>query len=207
MSERIVVLGGTFNPLSKAHISILRQAKKEVKASKMIFLPTGDTFLHDWKKMNDKEILPTSLRLSILEEYCRRNKNTYISRCEIEKITMKTYDSLNYIKSEYKDCEIYFICGSEKITELGRWYKIDDLLKEFHVIIFKRNHDDIKKLSQDFQLYKNYPDSFIFSSSKDDIQNISSTMIRVELNKDGKIDERLTYKYIIKLIEEYRHEN
>lgn len=198
--SKCVVLGGTFNPLSKAHIYILKNAYKKLHADKMILLPTSDVFLNSWKKYDKNNILPISLREDILNEFALRNKNVIIENCEVNKLTYKTYDSLTYIKNKYGFTEIYFICGSEKLPELGLWYRIDDLLNEFKFVVYKRNNDDISSLIKNNKYVTNHFDNFVFFNSKMSLQEVSSTKIRENINNKKDVLQKYTYKYIINIL-------
>ena len=201
MKNNIVVFGGTFNPLSKAHGQILKEVGKKVDASKLILVPTDCSFLKSWKNFSSNQILSTSLRLQILDEFKKHNKNVEISKVEIDKISSKTYTTLKYLKQKNPSSNIYFIMGSEKLNELGKWYKIDDLLLEFKIVIVKRNNDDISLLNKDNEYYNKYKDSFIFYNSKDEYQNISSTKIRELINsKDYDNLNKYTYNYIVRIL-------
>lgn len=203
MKNNIVVFGGTFNPLTKAHGQILTQVGKKLDATKLIFVPTNCSFLKSWKNFSSNQILSTKLRLQILEEFKKHHKNVDISKVEIDNISSKTYTTLKYLKQENPDSNIYFIMGSEKLNELNKWYKIDDLLKEFKIVIVKRNNDDISSLIKDNQYYNKYKDSFIFYSSKKEYQDISSTKVRELLNlKDYDNLNKYTYNYVIKILKQ-----
>lgn len=201
MKNNIVIFGGTFNPLSKAHGDILKLVAKKLNAYKLILLPTDTSFLKEWKNYNSLNILSTSLRLEILNEFKTRNKNVEISTIEIEKLTSKTYLSLKYLQNIYKDSNLYFILGSEKLNELERWYEIDNLLKEFKIVVVKRNNDDIDSLIKDTKLVNKYKDRFIFFDSKKEYQEISSTKIRELINQNKFNDlNQYTYNYVIKIL-------
>ena len=47
---RIAIIGGTFNPVTKAHIAIAKNAKEFVKADLVIFVPTKIDYIKKWKK-------------------------------------------------------------------------------------------------------------------------------------------------------------
>ena len=71
--NKIVVLGGTFNPLTLAHLEIINEASKLILNSEKIMLPTNISYLHSWKKYADEQILPDSLRLKILNFMAVKN--------------------------------------------------------------------------------------------------------------------------------------
>lgn len=200
-SNKIVVLGGTFNPLSKAHGELINYLVNYFDAFKGILLPTNITFFHSWKHFNDKSILPTSLRLEILEEFVKRNKNIEIDLIEVEGKSLKTYTSLMYLKEKYKDKEILFAFGSEKVDELERWYKIEDILSNFKIILLRRNHDNFNDLFNSNIFLKKHRSSFILVNSSEDLQDVSSTKIREYLsNKNEEGLRKLTYNYVIDIL-------
>ena len=197
-SNKIVVLGGTFNPLSKAHGELINYLVNYFDAFKGILLPTNITFFHSWKHFCYKSILPTSLRIEILDEFVKRNKNIEVDLVEVEGKSLKTYTSLMYLKEKYAGKEILFAFGSEKADELERRYRIEDILLNFKIILIRRNHDNLDDLFKYNNFLKKYKNSFILVNSFEDLQDISSTKIREYLNtKNEEGLKKLTYNYVI----------
>lgn len=203
MKDRLVVLGGTFNPLSKAHVFALDLACKKVHASKKILLPTAYRYLDSYKCLASDEILDSFLRDEILDELNRRDNSYIIERCEEEGTTYKAYDSLNYIKKKYDTSDIYFVCGSEKLKEFDTWYRYDDLLNEFKFIVIKRGEDDIAKEIDNSEVVKNHLNAFTFVDSEESYLDISSTKIReyIKENDIAKIKE-LTFDFVVEILVE-----
>ena len=200
-SNKIVVLGGTFNPLSKAHGELINYLVNYFDAFKGILLPTNITFFHLWKHFCYKSILPTSLRIEILDEFVKRNKNIEVDLVEVEGKSLKTYTSLMYLKEKYADKEILFAFGSEKADELERRYRIEDILLNFKIILIRRNHDNLDDLFKYNNFLKKYKNSFILVNSFEDLQDISSTKIREYLNtKNEEGLKKLTYNYVIDIL-------
>lgn len=199
---RLVLLGGTFNPLSKAHDRILRFAKRKAGAKTAILLPTADTFLTSWKGFKESDILPLKTRLRILKRYCHRHKDTLLETIEAEGKTSSTYDSLRFLKGKYPGQEIFFIMGSEKIPELNRWHESERLLLENHFLVMRRHDDDIPSLLL-LPPIRKYQSHFHFLNAGEDIQEISSTKIREALKKkDMKTVGELTFSYVIDILKE-----
>ena len=200
-NKQILIFGGTFNPLSRAHGDLIRYLKRIFKPEKVIILPTGNGFFHSRKHFDENSILPLDLRLKILNEYKKRNKNIEIELIEVEGITSKTYDSLNYLQSKYPDYELLFCFGTEKADELVRWYKIEELLEKYRIVLIRRNFDDFGNLFMGNEFLKKHKEDFILVDSKDDLQDISSTKIREAIkNKDINELKKLTYVYVIDIL-------
>ena len=66
--EQLAVITGTFNPLTKAHISMgLLAGKKLGGDSRIVYVPSRHDFLTGWKEMREKVFLSEKSRLSLLE--------------------------------------------------------------------------------------------------------------------------------------------
>lgn|SRR5574344_655049 len=196
--NNIIVLGGTFNPLSRAHSYILKSAKRKFKASKVILVPTSDAFLLNWKQYDKASILPLNVRLNILKDYVKRNKNVELSLLETSGKTAKTIDTLNELLKENKDSKIYFLCGSEKINEIEKWYRSTDLLKNFNIIFVERNNDDVPFLINNNHFYDQYKSHLNIIKQNNKMEYVSSTKIRdLIIKKDYAGLEDLTFNYVI----------
>lgn len=198
-NEMLIVFGGSFNPFSKAHGTLINLLKRRFKEAQIILLPSSDRFMIEKKHFQKEDILPLKTRLNILKIFEKRNKRVKIYLVEINNPAFKTYDSLTYLKKRYQDKEIFFALGSEKLSNLEKWYKIDELLKNFKFIILKRGDEDFLTFNTSSDIYLKYPNSFIFFNYHAKLKNISSTKIRELINEDDYKDlNELTYQYVIK---------
>lgn len=85
MNNKIVVMGGSFNPPTLAHLRLMQEAVKSLNAFKGIFVPTSHEYV--FKKMKKlrcpQDTLSESIRLEMLESFCKKD-----SRFEVSKIQM-----------------------------------------------------------------------------------------------------------------------
>ncbi len=206
--NKLIVFGGTFNPLTYAHEEVIELAKTYFNEEKIVILPSSDKFFYSWKNYDESSVLPTSLRINILKEYALRSNNI-LSLIEIDGKTFKTYDSLNELKKEFNKKECYFLLGSEKIKEIEKWYNSKKLIEENYLVFFKRNNDDIDTLINETEFIKNHIDRCIFiKDTLSKYQEYSSTKLR-ELIKNDDYDTALnmTYDYILKMIRDDKNGN
>ena len=197
--EKIIVFGGSFNPLSTAHGDLIHLLINHYKPDRFILLPSSNEFIKEKKHFQEEDIIPLNKRLKILNEFNKRNRKIEIELIEINNPTFKTYDSLMFLKNKYKDSDIYFALGSEKLINLHNRYKIDELLKYFKFIVLKRSEvsESVNNLNRE-EIILNNKSSFIFFNFKKDLHDISSTKIRELMkDKDYKALNRFTYKYVI----------
>lgn len=203
--RKIVLIPGSFNPVTLAHVSMGIKAKDKIKADEIIYIPVKDSFLEGWKDLKSKAILSGDIRFKLLKEAVSPF-NFKVSRIEMDEVVSgKTYDTANYFKKLYDDSEIYLCFGLDNLLDIDRWYKSEDLIKENKFLIIDRDGKSIPdKLLND----ERFKDRLI-SIRNDDYADVSSTMVRdAYINNDlDSIKDLIplnVYKYLKENKEVYR---
>ena len=74
MTNRIVVMGGSYNPPTVAHLKLMLAAVEAVDACQGIFVPTAHEYVA--KKMKKQrcpqDVLSESIRVAMLESFCKK---------------------------------------------------------------------------------------------------------------------------------------
>lgn len=118
--RRIGIMGGTFNPIHNAHLSIAEKAREQFALEKVLFMPSGVPYMKD-----QREVLPVGVRcemtalaiadtpyfeLSNLEAAdAAHGKNTY------------TFETLQKLRRADPEAEYYFILGADSLYTIERW--------------------------------------------------------------------------------------
>lgn len=190
MSRKLAVITGTFNPTTNAHLALADIAKKTVGGEcVVVFVPAKHSFLNSWKHMNDTEIISDERRLRMLEE-AAKNRGFLCSDCEINgTVSGKTIDTLKYLSYFYgvKRENTYYVCGSDKLPELERWYQADELLSNYRFLVIQRNYDQIGDILKSSQFLMRHRNSFVIIHGYEENQDVSATAIR-NVMKEGKIE-------------------
>ena len=169
---KIGIFGGSFNPPHNMHKNIALKLINKWYLDKVIFVPTGD-------KYNKDGLLNQKDRYNMVKLMIEGYDNLEVSDYEFNKLTY-TYETLDYFKNIYKDDDIYFICGSDNLKQITLWRKYDYILRNYKMIVIRRNNDDIDKIINNLLIY--YKNIICIT----DIQNsLSSTLIRENLNKNN----------------------
>lgn len=185
--NKVIILGGSFDPIHLGHISILKEAMKELKIDEGWLMIAKNP---RWKK--DFSSLSTRLKLLSLVE--QNEKNIKICKEEIyDKETSLTFNTIKRLKNKYPNTLFYFLIGSDQLEVLDKWYKIDELSKIISFVIVKRPNYELNLYN--FEKYNckvlNY-----FGP------NISSTEFKNSLNL--KIIPNYLHVYIIETGEYYK---
>lgn len=188
----IAVFGGTFNPIHNGHIQILREVSKLNFVEKILVMPDNipphkqTNFLADNKhRIAMCEIAIKGIDKAVLD--CREMKRGGKSY---------TYHTVLELKNEYKNNDIYFVCGGDMIMSLDMWYNSEELFKLTKFIAFSRSGIDKKRFDDKLAFLKSIGADIYFIDC--DIISVSSTKIREELtlNKNCSVPENV-YNYIM----------
>lgn len=207
-------MGGSFNPLHNGHAMLAETVVKELGYDKILFIPTN---IPPHKVINE-EITPEQ-RLEMLKSFCIKSNGLFeVEDCEIKRGGISyTSDTVKFILEKYKNelsGKIGLIMGEEIAAEFHKWYNVEFLAENCHLIISPR----IKDYDEDENVSKNKPSGNFHGdfSTKFDKNNfpydftllsspmlpISSTQIR-ERVKNGRSFRYLVPQSIFEYIDEY----
>ncbi|MBU3216514.1 nicotinate-nicotinamide nucleotide adenylyltransferase [Clostridium estertheticum] len=190
MLRKLVIITGTFNPVTKAHIKLALLAIEVIQGATVIYVPAKDAFLKSWKHMEDDDILSERERIDMLsmavEPY-----GFFYDTCEINvTVPGDTYNTLHYLAKKYEAdiTEVYYIFGSDKLTELKKWYKSDLLLREFKFLVVRRTHDEVEAIINKDKFLSNSKEHFKILHGEEFFRDISATRVRQAI-REGKFSE------------------
>lgn len=177
---KIAVYVGSFNPVHKGHIKVIKKILKEY-VDKVIIVPT----MSYWNKNN---LISVNDRINMLKLYETKdividNKNNNYEF---------TYQVLRNIQNEYKNDKIYLVIGDDLLKDFDKWKNVSEILK-YNIIVIRRN--DIEE-----SIYKKYENYNFIVKNKISSKEISSTIVRnmiLNNNKDVlKYIDLKVYNYI-----------
>lgn len=177
---KIAVYVGSFNPVHKGHIKVVKKILKEY-VDKVIIVPT----MSYWNKNN---LISVNDRINMLKLYETKDIviDTKNNNYEF------TYQVLRNIQNEYKNDKIYLVIGDDLLKDFDKWKNVSEILK-YNIIVIRRN--DIDEFT--YKKYENY--NFIVKN-KISSKEISSTIVRnmiLNNNKDVlKYIDLKVYDYI-----------
>ena len=183
--NRLVVMGGSFNPPTRAHLKLMEAAIEAVHAERGIFVPAAHEYVA--KKMKrqgcPQDTLGESIRVAMLESFCREDSRMSVSRVQLMK-TERAYDyeMLEEIQREFPDHEIFFVTGSDKLYVLPRWHRIDELLDRFRILVARRGEDDPDRIREILPYLADHWDRFDVFDVPGSISTVSSSAFREKLH-------------------------
>ena len=165
---KIGLLGGSFDPAHKGHLTISKEAKKRFDLKKIIWAIT--------KKNPFKKDSKNSLTKRIKDCIKIVGKNSFIKVKFYENVikSNKTIDLINYLKKN-KNIEIYFLMGADNLINFHKWYKSKSISQKCNILVFDRH--GYKKNSLKSKTFKKLSKN-ILSFVEFKKVNISSSQLR-----------------------------
>jgi nicotinate-nucleotide adenylyltransferase len=188
MIKKIGFFGGCFNPVTVAHINLIRQAIKECNLDKVYFIPMGDLY-------TKPDLISAEHRYNMLCIATKDEPKMEILRTSIDsKQNNKAIDTFKILENNFKDSENYFIMGSDNYNNINNWKNSEELKKNYKYIILDRgdtNPGNYKLISEESNV----------NTRSDVNKSISSSIIRQNI-RQGNLVTGLVSKdvedYIIK---------
>ena len=178
---RILVFGGTFNPVHVGHVEMLKKAQEVISPDLTLVIPT---FLPPHKSVSS-DFLSSADRLNMCKLAFDEFENTEVSDIEI-KAKQKSYSVITFSKLHeiYTDAEFVMLCGADMFLTLKTWYKYDELIKltAFCAMPRKEGADELTEYAK---IVENDGGKCIVIDET--VTDISSTEIRQRLIKNEDI--------------------
>ena len=191
MKNKVLIFGGTFNPIHNGHLILAEQCINEEGYDKVVFIPTMNPYY--------KDTLDFDIRLKMLKMAIKDNdKFAYSSIEKRYDLEGKLYLMLEKI-SKLSDDDITILIGSDSLMNLDWWYKVDEILKKYKILVLRRDDED-KAIDTKVNEYKEKYGAHIKVLNNKRVE-ISSSMIR-EMIENGKSIKYLVSDEVEKFIKE-----
>lgn len=135
---RIGILGGTFNPIHRAHIQMARIAQERMALDRVLLMVAADP---PHKRVAGAVDGAHRLRMAELAADPLPN----IAACDMELKRAGrsyTFDTLTELTRRYPGAELFWIVGSDMLLDLPGWHRVDELLRLAGIIALPRQGED-----------------------------------------------------------------
>ena len=182
--KRIGYFGGCFNPVTVAHVNLIKKAIEQCNLDKVYFVPMNDFYAKEG-------LVSAQKRLEMLKIACASEEKIEVSSLaiDLDKPT-KAIDMFEIINNKHKDSDNYFIMGSDNFEKISTWKSANKLENSYKYIILDRGMQNFELNNENTMIVK---DSFS--------NNISSSLVREKIRNDECVDDLITTgvkSYILK---------
>lgn len=133
---RIGILGGTFDPIHRAHLELAKSAKRFLKLDVVYFVPAK---ISPFKK--HQKTAPATLRLKMIRLATKGNRWVKVSDIELKRPGVSyTINTLKYFRKKYrrKAC-FYLIMGADAFTGFPKWRKSKEIARLAKIVVANRS--------------------------------------------------------------------
>ena len=181
--QRIGILGGTFDPIHRGHISMGLSVLESGYLDRLLVMPSG---LPPHKSCT----APAEDRWKMTVSACACDERLLPDRTELDRSgTIYTYDTLADIRKQYPKADLYYIIGEDSLMQLHTWHRSDELLHLCTFLVCRRkNGSDAAGLSGELKRLSRAGGRFLAVPMKP--VPVSSTEIR-SLLASGRMPDDL----------------
>ena len=182
---KILVFGGSFNPLHNGHLFIAEEAKSSLKYDRVVFVPSNIS-----SHKEDRTGLDPEIRFMMLEKALEDYPDFTADRFDIDKGGVSfTINTIEHIYKNYSfEGKPGFVIGDDLLPGFSSWKNAEKLLTKIELVVVKRESNE--------KINSEYPDFYIDNT----LLPISSTEIRKRV-KEGKSVRFLVPDSIREIIE------
>ena len=180
--KKFAIIGGSFNPVTKAHVEIGQIAARELPEWQILYIPAPE-------------------RLNLLRKAVEPH-GFLCEDCEVHlKTSAKTYDTMQYLRTQYgQDTQLVYVCGTDKLSELSIWYKAEGIFELSRFLVIPRDGDEPEKMIEKIPFLKERKDKIVISHEPRIYPDFSATKVRESIKAgDGKWKEMVPEKIVADL--------
>ena len=166
---KTVIFGGSFDPIHVGHISLATEVVKTGLANEVWFMVSPQNPHKEQCNLSDENV-----RLQMVEAAIEGDG--HFKACDFEFNLPRpsyTINTLSALEESFPDRKFILLMGADNWEKFDRWYKHDEILARYGIIVYPRGNSDIPEL----------PFGVTWLSAE--LHDISSTQIR-GLVADGK---------------------
>lgn len=130
MRKKVGILGGTFNPPHIGHLIIANEVLHTLNLDEVRLMPNA-TPPH--KEIQNR--VTANQRMTMVELSIQEVPMLKIESIEIEQGgTSYTFDTIELLRKREPQTDFYFIIGGDQVEELPKWYRIEELIQNVHLV-------------------------------------------------------------------------
>lgn len=199
MGERLVIFGGTFNPVHYGHLIVARAVAEQLQADTVTLMPASVP-PHKAAASADGRHRLAMLRLAVADDPLFA-----VSTLELERQGPSyTYDTLVHLRQQHGlETELAWVIGMDMLADLASWYRATDVVEMARIVTAARPPMPADLNERLARLRVRFSDEQIARIAAGILQtpliDISSTQIRHRV-RDGRPIRHLTTDSVVAYI-------
>lgn len=205
--ENIIVMGGSFNPPTIAHLKLVQATLDALDAGKGYLVPVSHAYLK--RKMVragcGHMCIPVSMRLEMLRAMVSDDARLSIYEGEIHEPFAITIRTMEQVQERHPEACIWFIAGEDKLDLLENLTRKYAFLPRFGAVVFARGGDLERKIAEN-EVLSPFRDTIAVIEPPAGIEGISSTAVREHLFDPDAVADML-HPAVLSLVRRLREKD
>ncbi len=187
METKIILFGGTFDPVHLGHTKVIKHCAEHIGAERTVFIPA--------KRSPHKKEFPLASnadRIKMISLAIEGASGFEVSDCELKRdLTGYTLDTVKYFREVYgEQVRLYWLVGADAVKDLGEWHGVEELIEVCDLSVMYRGGFEkpcfcgLKAIFSPERI-KKLQENVICTP----LINISSTQIRQNLSHGAEVQD------------------
>ena len=147
-TEKIGILGGTFDPIHMGHLIIAEQARDQYSLARVLLIPSGHSYFKDKRA---QKVLSAETRLEMTRIAAEGYAPFQVSDIEVMRPgNTYSFETLEEIARDHPGAELYFIVGADTVCAMRTWREPERIFRICTVLAAMREDQvDPEKLEEE----------------------------------------------------------
>jgi nicotinate-nucleotide adenylyltransferase len=133
------IFGGSFNPIHTGHIALARQLREAAGLDEVWLMVSPQNPLKQQATLLDDDLRLQMAKAALADE-------PFIEVSDYEFHLPRpsyTWNTLQALKDDYPDREFVLLIGGDNWESFPHWYRADDIIRNYQLIVYPRRGSDI----------------------------------------------------------------
>ena len=145
MTQKLGILGGTFNPVHHGHLIMAQDAREHFGLDRVLFIPCAQP-----PHKSAVKLAAAEHRLAMLRAAIGDDSHFEINTLELEREGPSfTIETIKALRHAQPTASLYYIIGTDSLFELHQWYQINELLEYCEFVTMLRPGFPVEHLAEE----------------------------------------------------------